>query len=108
MNGRLVGILTNRDVRFATNERQKISELMTHEGLVTVTDGVGKDEAKTLLHRHRIEKLLVVDDEGNCIGLSPYGDEPNAIALDHRPPAAFRCDCDEAKSLPPCRRHRAR
>src|SRR5215510_8320745 len=69
VNGRLVGILTNRDVRFASNERQKISELMTHEALVTVSDGVGKDEAKTLLHRHRIEKLLVVDNDGNCVGL---------------------------------------
>jgi IMP dehydrogenase len=69
VTGKLVGILTNRDVRFASNERQKISELMTHQGLVTVTDGVGKDEAKTLLHRHRIEKLLVVDNDGNCVGL---------------------------------------
>jgi IMP dehydrogenase len=69
VTGRLVGILTNRDVRFASNERQKISELMTHENLVTVRDGVGKDEAKTLLHRNRIEKLLVVDDEGNLVGL---------------------------------------
>jgi len=67
--GRLVGILTNRDVRFATNERQKIAELMTHENLVTVRDGVGKDEAKRLLHTNRIEKLLVVDEAGNCIGL---------------------------------------
>ncbi len=67
--GRLVGILTNRDVRFATNDRQKISELMTHEGLVTVRDGVGKDEAKRLLHANRIEKLLVVDDAGNLVGL---------------------------------------
>ncbi|MEQ1770996.1 MAG: IMP dehydrogenase [Devosia sp.] len=69
VTGKLVGILTNRDVRFATNERQKISELMTHEGLVTVRDGVGKDEAKALLHRNRIEKLLVVDDAGNLVGL---------------------------------------
>jgi len=69
VTGKLVGILTNRDVRFASNERQKISELMTREGLITVRDGVGKDEAKTLLHRNRIEKLLVVDDAGNCIGL---------------------------------------
>ena len=67
--GKLVGILTNRDVRFASNERQKISELMTHENLITVRDGVGKDEAKTLLHRNRIEKLLVVDDHGNLVGL---------------------------------------
>ncbi|MGQ0677462.1 MAG: IMP dehydrogenase [Rhodospirillales bacterium] len=67
--GRLVGILTNRDVRFATNANQKISELMTREGLVTVREGVGRDEAKRLLHQHRIEKLLVVDGEYRCIGL---------------------------------------
>ena len=71
VTGKLVGILTNRDVRFASNERQKIAELMTHENLVTVRDGVGKDEAKTLLHRNRIEKLLVVDDAGNSSGWSP-------------------------------------
>jgi IMP dehydrogenase len=69
VTGKLVGILTNRDVRFASNERQKISELMTHENLVTVRDGVDKDEAKTLLHRNRIEKLLVIDDAGNLVGL---------------------------------------
>jgi IMP dehydrogenase len=68
-NGRLVGILTNRDVRFADNDRQTIAELMTHESLVTVRDGVSKDDAKRLLHQHRIEKLLVVDDDGQCVGL---------------------------------------
>jgi len=67
--GKLVGILTNRDVRFASSPAQPISELMTHENLVTVRDGVSKDEAKRLLHKHRIEKLLVVDDEYRCIGL---------------------------------------
>ena len=83
--GRLVGILTNRDVRFASNERQKISELMTHENLVTVRDGVSKDEAKRLLHTNRIEKLLVVDDNGHCVGLITVKDiekaqlNPNAI-----------------------------
>ncbi|HZH28321.1 MAG TPA: IMP dehydrogenase [Azospirillaceae bacterium] len=66
--GRLVGILTNRDVRFATDPRQPISELMTRE-VVTVREGVGMDEAKRLLHAHRIEKLVVVDDAGRCIGL---------------------------------------
>ena len=59
--GKLVGILTNRDVRFATDPRQKVSELMTKEGLITVGEGVDQDEAKRLLHQHRIEKLLVVD-----------------------------------------------
>ena len=67
--GKLVGILTNRDVRFATNPNQKISELMTKEKLVTVREGVDRDEAKRLLHTHRIEKLLVVDGEYRCIGL---------------------------------------
>ncbi|WP_182085883.1 IMP dehydrogenase [Aureimonas sp. ME7] len=67
--GRLVGILTNRDVRFASDDRQKIFELMTRENLVTVRETVEQDEAKRLLHKHRIEKLLVVDGEGHCIGL---------------------------------------
>jgi IMP dehydrogenase len=69
VTGKLVGILTNRDVRFASNERQKISDLMTSGSLVTVRDGVSKDEAKRLLHANRIEKLLVVDDSGQCVGL---------------------------------------
>ncbi|MDF2369098.1 IMP dehydrogenase [Sneathiella sp.] len=68
-SGKLVGILTNRDVRFATDSRQPVSELMTHENLVTVREMVTQDEAKRLLHKHRIEKLLVVDDEYRCIGL---------------------------------------
>ncbi|WP_339632249.1 IMP dehydrogenase [uncultured Sneathiella sp.] len=68
-SGKLVGILTNRDVRFATDTRQPVSELMTHENLVTVREMVTQDEAKKLLHRHRIEKLLVVDDAYRCIGL---------------------------------------
>ncbi len=67
--GRLVGILTNRDVRFASDPKQKVYELMTREGLVTVREGVTQDEAKKLLHQHRIEKLLVVDENGNCTGL---------------------------------------
>src|SRR4249919_2482787 len=67
--GKLVGILTNRDVRFATDPKQRISELMTHENLVTVREGVSQDEAKRMLHKHRIEKLLVVDDHYRCVGL---------------------------------------
>lgn len=67
--GKLVGILTNRDVRFADNMNQPIKELMTHENLVTAKAGVSKDEARKLLHKYRIEKLLVVDDAGKCIGL---------------------------------------
>ncbi len=66
---KLVGILTHRDVRFATNMRQPVSELMTWENLVTVRDMTTQEEAKKLLHRHRIEKLLVVDDQYRCTGL---------------------------------------
>lgn len=82
--GELVGILTNRDVRFATNRKQRVSELMTrHEKskpLVTVEEGVGLDEAKRLLHQHRIEKLLVVDDAFRCIGLITVKDMEKAQA----------------------------
>ena len=83
--GRLVGILTNRDVRFASNPNQRIAELMTHEGLITVRDGVSKEEAKRLLHANRIEKLLVTDDDGRCVGLITVKDiekaqlNPNAV-----------------------------
>lgn len=68
-NGKLVGILTNRDVRFADNKKQPIRELMTSENLVKVYNTVDKDKAKKLLHKHRIEKLLVVDNDERCIGL---------------------------------------
>ncbi|CDM56574.1 IMP dehydrogenase [Rhizobium tibeticum] len=68
-SGRLVGILTNRDVRFASDPKQKIHELMTHQGLITVKENVDQQEAKRLLHAHRIEKLLVIDGEGRCVGL---------------------------------------
>jgi IMP dehydrogenase len=67
--GRLVGILTNRDVRFASNPEQKVYELMTREGLITVKEGVNPEEARRLLHQHRIEKLVVVDKAYRCIGL---------------------------------------
>jgi len=67
--GRLVGILTNRDVRFASDPSQRVAELMTRNNLVTVTESVDQDEAKRLLHQHRIEKLLVVDDNYRCVGL---------------------------------------
>ena len=77
-NGRLVGILTNRDVRFASNPNQKISELMTHENLVTVREAVDQEEAKRLLHQHRIEKLLVVDDAYCCVGLITVKDMEKA------------------------------
>ncbi len=67
--GRLVGILTNRDVRFASNPGQRVYELMTRENLITVREGVSQAEAKRLLHAHRIEKLVVVDDTYRCVGL---------------------------------------
>ncbi len=67
--GRLVGILTNRDVRFASDPEKKVCELMTRDNLVTVRENVDQDEAKRLLHQRRIEKLLVVDEAGNCVGL---------------------------------------
>ena len=67
--GRLLGILTNRDVRFASNPGQPVCELMTKDQLVTVKRSVSQEEARRLLHQHRIEKLLVVDDEYHCIGL---------------------------------------
>src|ERR1700743_27015 len=67
--GQLVGVLTNRDVRFAADPRQKISELMTKDRRIAVGEGVKPDEAKRLLHQHRIEKILVVDDAHRCVGL---------------------------------------
>jgi IMP dehydrogenase len=69
-NGKLVGILTHRDIRFAENVEQPIRELMTgHEQLVTVREDVTQEEARRLFHRHRIEKLIVVDNEYRCVGL---------------------------------------
>ncbi len=78
--GRLVGILTNRDVRFATDPALKVYELMTREHLITVSTGVGPEEARRLLHRHRIEKLLVVDDAYRCVGLITVKDMDKAQA----------------------------
>ena len=77
--GRLVGILTNRDVRFAENPNQPVSELMTHEDLVTVGVGVGQEEARRLLHQRRIEKLLVVDEAYRCVGLVTVKDMEKAV-----------------------------
>ena len=87
--GRLVGILTNRDVRFATEDSQPIAELMTKKPLITVRESVDQEEAKRLLHQHRIEKLVVVDAEDNCIGLITVKDieksqlNPNAAKDPH-------------------------
>jgi len=76
--GRLVGILTNRDVRFATDPSLKVYELMTRENLVTVSTEVDPAEARRLLHRHRIEKLLVVDEAYRCVGLITVKDMDKA------------------------------
>ncbi len=73
-SGKLVGILTHRDVRFATNTKQPVKELMTAQNLVTVRENVGQEDAKKLLHQHRIEKLLVVDGSYRCIGLMTVKD----------------------------------
>jgi IMP dehydrogenase len=78
--GKLVGILTNRDVRFATDPDQKVSELMTKDNLVTVRESVSQSEAKRMLHQHRIEKLLVVDDQYRCVGLITVKDIEKAVA----------------------------
>jgi IMP dehydrogenase len=78
--GRLVGILTNRDVRFATDPEQPVYQLMTRDNLVTVREGVGQEEAKRLLHSHRIEKLLVVDEDYRCVGLITVKDIEKAVA----------------------------
>jgi IMP dehydrogenase len=76
-SNKLVGILTNRDVRFATDPNQKVADLMTRN-VVTVKDGTATDEARRLLHEHRIEKLVVVDAEDNCIGLITVKDMEKA------------------------------
>src|SRR5216683_476541 len=87
--GRLVGILTNRDVRFASDPRQPVAELMTKDGLVTVRENVSREDAKRLLHQHRIEKLVVVDREYRCTGLITVKDIekaqlfPNASKDEH-------------------------
>nr|WP_221364315.1 IMP dehydrogenase [Sphingomonas jinjuensis] len=78
-DGKLVGILTNRDVRFAENPKQPVAELMTHDNLATVRTDVGKDEARRLLHQRRIEKLLVVDDAYRCVGLITVKDIEKAV-----------------------------
>jgi len=77
--GKLVGILTHRDVRFAENPNQPVSELMTHENLATVKVGVNQEEAQRLLHQRRIEKLLVVDGSYHCVGLITVKDIEKAV-----------------------------
>jgi IMP dehydrogenase len=68
-NGKLVGIITNRDLRFETNLDQKVEAVMTKDNLATARPGITLDESKAILHERRIEKLLVVDDEGKLLGL---------------------------------------
>ncbi|NDF11379.1 MAG: IMP dehydrogenase [Proteobacteria bacterium] len=80
-SGKLVGIITNRDVRFASDPKQTVRELMTKDKLVTVKENVSREEAKKLLHHHRIEKLLVVDNKGRCIGLITVKDIEKSIAF---------------------------
>ena len=74
---KLVGILTNRDVRFARNKEQKVADLMTSP-VITVTNSAAPDEARRLLHAHKIEKLVVVDEENICIGLITVKDMEKA------------------------------
>ncbi|WP_066806019.1 IMP dehydrogenase [Sphingomonas asaccharolytica] len=78
-DGKLVGILTNRDVRFAGNPKQPVSELMTKDNLATASIGVRHEEARHLLHQRRIEKLLVVDDDYKCVGLITVKDIEKAV-----------------------------
>jgi IMP dehydrogenase len=75
---RLVGIITNRDVRFATDPKQRVYELMTRENLVTAHEGVTAEQARTLLHKRRIEKLLIVDEQNRCVGLVTVKDMDKA------------------------------
>lgn len=79
----LAGILTNRDVRFADDMAQPVRALMTSENLITVKAGISRDEAQKLLHKHRIEKLLVVDDAGHCIGLITVKDMEKSRLFPH-------------------------
>jgi len=72
-SGMLVGIITNRDIRFVSDDSVEVSTMMT-TGVVTVPEGVDPEEAKRLLHKHRIEKLVVVDDDGGCAGMMTVRD----------------------------------
>jgi IMP dehydrogenase len=79
-SGKLCGILTNRDVRFAENPRQPVSELMTKDNLATVPVGTTEAEARRILHQRRIEKLLVVDNDNHCVGLITVKDIEKSVA----------------------------
>ncbi|WP_144098059.1 IMP dehydrogenase [Croceicoccus sediminis] len=78
-SGKLCGILTNRDVRFAVNDKQPVRELMTADNLATVSAGIDSEDARRLLHQRRIEKLLVVDDAYKCVGLITVKDIEKAV-----------------------------
>lgn len=78
--GKLIGIITNRDVRFADDMKASVASLMTKDQLVTVRPGVEQAEARRLLHKHRIERLLVVDEDGFCVGLMTVKDMEKAQA----------------------------
>src|SRR5438067_10261044 len=79
-SGRLCGILTNRDVRFAENPKQPVKELMTRENLATVPIGTSQEEARRILHQRRIEKLIVVDEGDHCVGLITVKDIEKSVA----------------------------
>src|SRR5438270_12400805 len=79
-SGKLCGILTNRDVRFAEKPRQPVSELMTRENLAVVPVGTSEAEARRILHQRRIEKLIVVDEDDHCVGLITVKDIEKAVA----------------------------
>lgn len=82
-NGRLVGILTNRDMRFERAEKVTAAELMTRDGLITVREGVSQEEARALLRKHKIERLIVVDDDFRAVGLITVKDMEKAEAHPH-------------------------
>ena len=79
-SGKLCGIITNRDVRFAENPKQPVSELMTRDNLATVPLGTSQEEARRILHQRRIEKLLVVDEHNRCVGLITVKDIEKSVA----------------------------
>src|SRR5438067_3306613 len=79
-SGKLCGILTNRDVRFAENPGQPVSELMTRDNLATVGLGTSEEVARRILHERRIEKLLVVDRDDHCVGLITVKDIEKSVA----------------------------
>ncbi len=107
-NGKAVGILTNRDLRFVKDTTQAISTVMTREGLVTVPPGTDMERAKELLHRHRIEKLLVVDDQGKLCGLITIKDIEKAQRFPNAAKDALgRLRCGAALGVGPDRLERA-